>query len=170
MPPVHQLAQYLLGPAGLTAQATGFDRRDLLQAICQALPPGVPVDREHLEHLADQVLASRDVVRLVSSREDGPRWSTTELLGVEQASLRDAAELGGAPARTVPPELVEAATPRPPGPCPANTRPWSGPWPAADGLAVVVGPAGAGKTAALSAAAQIWPRRAGSSPAPRSAP
>ncbi len=39
LPPLDQLAGYLLGPAGLTAQATGFDRRDLLQAICQALPP-----------------------------------------------------------------------------------------------------------------------------------
>ena len=45
LPPLDQLTGYLLGPAGLTAQATGFDRRDLLQAICQALPAGTVTDR-----------------------------------------------------------------------------------------------------------------------------
>ena len=51
-PPVRRRStarQHLLGPAGLTAQATGFDRRDLLQALCQALPPGQAVDRARLE-------------------------------------------------------------------------------------------------------------------------
>jgi TrwC relaxase len=54
-PPVDQLAQHLLGPAGLTAQATGFDRRDLLQALCQTLPAGLAVDRAGLESIAEKV-------------------------------------------------------------------------------------------------------------------
>ena len=153
-PPIDQLAQHLLGPAGLTAQATGFDRRDLLQALCQALPPGLPVDRAALEAAADQVLKSRDAVRLATRSEDGARWSTTELLGVEQAALRLAGELRAVPARDVDADRVERATAR---------RTLSGEQQdmvralaAADGLAVVVGPAGAGKTAALTAAVSIW--------------
>ena len=154
LPPVDQLTGYLLGPSGLTAQATGFDRRDLLQAICQALPAGTVIDRAQLEALADRVLESRDVVRLVAPPEDGPRWTTTELLRVEQTALGFARDLTSMPARDVPPDVLAAAM---------SGRTLSGEQQqmverlaAADGLAVVVGPAGAGKTAALAAAAQVW--------------
>ena len=153
-PPVHQLAAYLLGPAGLTAQATGFDRRDLLQALCQALPAGTATDRAALEAVADQVLASRDVVRLVSAPEDGPRWTTTELLRVEQAALRIAEELRVRPDRDVASEVLEDAVAgrKLSGEQESMVRALT----AAEGLAVVVGPAGAGKTAALAAATQAW--------------
>ena len=154
VPPVHQLAGYLLGPAGLTAQATGFDRRDLLQALCQALPAGTATDRAAVEAIADQVLASRDVVRLVSAIDDGPRWTTTELLRVEQAALHIADELRARTDRDVAAEALKDAV---------AERKLSGEQEsmvralvAAEGLAVVVGPAGAGKTAALAAAAQAW--------------
>jgi conjugative relaxase-like TrwC/TraI family protein len=153
-PPVDQLAAHLLGPAGLTAQATGFDRRDLLQALCQALPAGTATNRAAIEAIADQVLASRDVVRLISPPEDGPRWTTTELLRVERAALRIVGDLRAAPSREVAPEVVAAA---------ASGRTLSPEQQtmlerlaSVDGLAVVVGPAGAGKTAALAAAAQAW--------------
>ncbi|HEX4812219.1 MAG TPA: MobF family relaxase [Nonomuraea sp.] len=153
-PPIDRLAQHLLGPAGLTAQATGFDRRDLLQALCQALPPGTAVDRVALEAAADRVLRHRDTVRLATRGEGGARWSTTELLGVEQAAIRTARELLALPARPVPREAIEAAL---------SGQTMSGKQQtmvhalaAADGLAVVVGPAGAGKTAALAAATRAW--------------
>jgi len=153
-PSVDQLAAHLLGPAGLTAQATGFDRRDLLQALCQALPAGAATDRAALEAVADQVLASRDVVRLVSAPEDGPRWTTTELLRVEQAALRLATELRAQPDRDVASEVLDdaGAGRRLSGEQQAMVRALA----AAAGLAVVVGPAGAGKTAALAAAARVW--------------
>jgi AAA domain/TrwC relaxase len=150
VPPVHQLAAYLLGPAGLTAQATGFDRRDLLQALCQALPAGTVVDRAAIETAADQVLASRDVVRLVSGVEDGPRWTTTELLRVEQAALHIAGDLQAQPDREVASEVVAGRK------LSAEQQAMVRALTAADGLSVVVGPAGAGKTAALAAAAQAW--------------
>ncbi len=165
-PSLKQLATYLLGPAGLTAQATGFDRRDLLQALCQALPAGTSTDRAALEAIADQVLASRDVVRLVSAPEDGPRWTTTELLRVEQAALHIAEELRARPDRDVASEVLQDAVAgrKLSGEQESMVRALT----AAEGLAVVVGPAGAGKTAALAAAAQAWRRRAGRSPAPPS--
>ena len=153
-PSVDQLAQHLLGPAGLTAQATGFGRRDLLQALCQALPPGTTVDRAALEAAADRVLRHRDAVRLATRGEGGARWSTTELLGVEQAAIRTARALLALPARPVTREVAEAAM---------SGRTLSGEQQhmvhalaAAEGLAVVVGPAGAGKTAAVAAATRPW--------------
>lgn len=153
-PPVDRLAQHLLGPAGLTAQATGFDRRDLLQALCQALPPGMAVDRAALEAVADRVLRHRDTVRLATRGEGGARWSTTELLAVEQAAIRTARELLALPARPQPREAFDAALSG--RTLSAEQQAMVHALAAADGLAVVVGPAGAGKTAALAAATRAW--------------
>ena len=47
------------------------------------------------------MLRNRDAVRLAARSEDGPRWSTAELLGVEQAALRVAAGPARDTARTV---------------------------------------------------------------------
>ena len=100
------------------------------------------------------MLESRDVVRLVAPPEEGPRWTTTELLRVEQTALGFARDLTSMPARDVPPDELAAAM---------SGRTLSGEQrqmvealAAADGLAVVVGPAGAGKTAALAAATHAW--------------
>lgn len=93
LPNLEQLAAELLGPAGLTAHATAFDRRDLLQALCQSLPPGMPIDRTRLEAAADLILRQDDAIRLATRSVDGPRWSTTELLTVEQQALALADQL-----------------------------------------------------------------------------
>ncbi len=152
-PSMRQLAAHLLGPSGLTAQATGFDRRDLLQALCQCLPPGTATDRDALEAMADQVLASREVVRLVSPVDEAPRWSTTELLAVEQHALRTASQLQATPDRETPADQAAEPLRRSlSGEQQAMVRALAG----AEGLAVVVGPAGAGKTAALAAAVGQW--------------
>ena len=153
-PPIRQVAEHLLGPAGLTAQATGFDRRDLLQALCQDLPAGLPISHDSIETVADLVLRHRDAVRLATRSEDGPRWSTAELLGVEQAALRVADELRAMPARASEEDLVETAmTGRALTDEQQNMVQTLA---AANGLAVVVGPAGSGKTSALAAAARAW--------------
>ena len=55
---------------------------------------------------------SRDAVRLATRTADGPRWSTTELLGVEQSALRLADELRALPARAVSP-MSSSNRPRP---------------------------------------------------------
>jgi hypothetical protein len=87
-PPAPDLAALqieLLGPAGVTRHATSFDRGGLLQALCQTLPAGLPVDHRHLEHVADRVLAARDAVPLLTRDEDGQsRYSTAELLSTER--------------------------------------------------------------------------------------
>ena len=150
LPPLDQLTSYLLGPTGLTAQATGFDRRDLLQAICQALPAGTVIDRAALEALADRVLAEPRRRPARRPPEDGPRWTTTELLGVEQSRprLRPRPDRDAGP-RGAADELAAAMSGRT---LSGEQRHMVEALAAADGLAVVVGPAGAGKTAALAAA------------------
>lgn len=103
--PDHEvLCAELLSADGLTKQASSFDRRDLLRAICDRLPAGATVSE--VEALADQVLDQREVVRLVETngpgllssnvirRTDGTivaaagigdaRWSTGELIGIER--------------------------------------------------------------------------------------
>ena len=145
--------RYLLGPAGLTAQATGFDRRDLLQAICQALPTGTVVDRAQLEVLADRVLASRDVIRLVAPPEDGPRWTTTDCSGWSRP--RWASPAASPQSRPATSRQTSWQRPCPDGPCPASSGRWS------SGLPRPMGCGGgrAGrrrKTAALDAAAWVW--------------
>ena len=47
-------------PDGLTAQASSFDRRDVLRGICDRLPAGATV--AGIEAIADRVLARADVV------------------------------------------------------------------------------------------------------------
>jgi len=98
------LCAELLSSDGLTKQASSFDRRDLLRAICDRLPAGATVS--DVEAFADRVLDRREVVRLVETdgpgllssnvirRTDGTiiaavgigdaRWSTTELIGIER--------------------------------------------------------------------------------------
>ena len=164
-PSIERLAAHLLGPAGLTAHATGFDRRDLLQSLCQALPPGLPVDRAAIETAADQVLRHRDTVRLATRSEAGGRWSTTELLGVEQAALRLAGDLRASPARAVSADRMEAAMAG--HGLTAEQQAMVQSLATAEGLAVVVGPAGAGKTAASPPRPASGPSRAGRSPADR---
>jgi conjugative relaxase-like TrwC/TraI family protein len=97
------LCEDLLSAEGLTKQASSFDRRDLLRAICDRLPVGATVT--DIEDMADRLLDQREVVRLVETdgpgllssniirRSDGTivaaaigeaRWSTAELIGIER--------------------------------------------------------------------------------------
>jgi AAA domain/TrwC relaxase len=149
-PSMRQLTEHLLGPAGLTAQATGFDRRDLIQALCQNIPTGLPVGHSSIQATADLVLRHRDTVRLATRSEDGPRWSTAELLGVEQAALHIAEQLR-ASAHLVLPDAAGVGRA-----LSEEQQQMVRSLASTHGLAVVVGPAGSGKTAALAEACRAW--------------
>ena len=128
LPPLDVLTEQLLGPAGLTAQATGFDRRDLLQAICQTLPPGAPVTHRWLQTTADQVLAHRDVIRLISDPEAGARWTTRELLQIERAGLNIADQLRAQNTDAASPDVPLAGQRPPPQSNVPRRRATSPPW------------------------------------------
>lgn len=167
-------AAHLLGPWGLTARASTFTRRDGLRGWCLQLQQGAPVGR--IERFADHLLDGLGgTVRLTGpgSREglsatgvrlrDGrliatpeARYSTPELLAIEQRLVQQAVERRGEGAATVDPAVVDRVLER---------RDWLAEEQVAavralagdgDGVAVVVGRAGSGKTSMLGAACEAW--------------
>jgi hypothetical protein len=76
-----RLFDRLIGPDGLTEHASTFTRPDVLVAL------GAGVDgaaRTELEELADRFLAERAVSVVADRALEERRWSTPELLAVEQ--------------------------------------------------------------------------------------
>jgi conjugative relaxase-like TrwC/TraI family protein len=167
------LFEHLAGPAGLTAHHATFGRREVLQALTEALPPGADVTP--LVELADAFLTSRHVVSLreasglrtadvirrrdgviVATRVDEARWTTREILDVEDHLVRVAtlrrhdrtgvADVGATKdAIGARPELTREQTRL----VQRLTR-------SGAGVEVVEGAAGTGKTFALDAARQAW--------------
>jgi hypothetical protein len=153
-PDLVALQTELLGPAGVTRHATTFDRGDLLQAICQTIPHGLPVDHQHLERLADRVLAARDTVPLLTRDDDGQRrYSTAELLASERRALVLADYLSRQPG--APMDLAVMAATSKPG-LSAEQSTLIENLSDSGRLALIVGPAGTGKTAALAGAHMAW--------------
>ncbi len=165
------LAGWLFGPDGVTEHQTGFDRRDIVQALAEHLPPARTGNARQLEALADQLLsrtsdvgtaegtadsiAGRDTtVQLGVGVEDGPRWTTTELLACETQALALAASPGARPAP--PARLVQQQISARPG---LSAEQKAAIWQLAGNrplACVLVGPAGSGKTAALSTLREIF--------------
>jgi hypothetical protein len=109
-PDLAALEVELLGPAGVTRHATTFDRGDLLPALCQTIPNGLPVDHPYLEQLAARVLAARDTVPLLTRAQDGQRrYSTADLLSAERRALVLADHLGRQPGAPIDAAVVAAA-------------------------------------------------------------
>jgi conjugative relaxase-like TrwC/TraI family protein len=172
---VDALAEDLVGPDGLTAQASSFDRRDVLRGICDRLPAGATV--AGIEAMADRVLARADVVRLVDTgpgllssnvirRADGTivaatgigdaRWSTTELIGIERHLVDRATARTGEGTCVVPGGVLADVLARRPTLTPEQadmvTRLCTG----GNGIDVVCAAAGTGKTYTLDAARDAW--------------
>lgn len=159
----------LVGPDGLTAQRSTFDRRDVMRAVAESRRGGASLDE--LESLCDQVLAHPNVVELplarapLITRRDGrrvigqgtlSRYTTAELLGVELRAIEGVAERQAEQAGVADADAVEASLER---------RSSIGVDQASmvrrlcedgNGVTIVVGPPGTGKTYALDAAREAW--------------
>lgn len=102
----------LLGPQGLSAHASSFDRRDVLRAVVERVEGA---DVATAADVADAVLAHPDAVWLDRpdrvGGDDARRFSTAELVATEARAVATAAGRAG----------VGVADP----------PPWSGPWPSA---------------------------------------
>jgi Ti-type conjugative transfer relaxase TraA len=175
VPQVDPLVQDLLGRDGLTREASTFTRRDVVRAIAERAPDGAPVG--WVEHCADRLIgearARDEVVALGSGsghlaevlrREDGTaipaspgdvRLTTVELLHLEQAVADGAVARRrdgfGLPAATVDPVIARRPTLAGEQADLVRRLTREG-----DGVAVVVGKAGTGKTFALDAAREAW--------------
>jgi conjugative relaxase-like TrwC/TraI family protein len=136
----------LAGPQGLTERASTFARQDVIAALGGHL---VGADRVQLEALADRFLAERAVSVVAERSLEERRWSTPELLEVEGrlvagAQARRGEQTGVCAAEAVRQALAEHPTIGADQAGMVRDLCLSG-----DGVRVVVGKAGTGKTYAL---------------------
>jgi AAA domain/TrwC relaxase len=148
----------LAGAEGLTAEASTFARRDVLDAVVKRLPAAASAEQllAQAEQLCDRFLAEQAVPVTRDRRLDEQRWSTPQLLEVERRMLMGATGrqqsgcgvvvepiLTGVLARHTSAGADQAAMVR--DLCRAG-----------DGVAAVVGRAGTGKTWALGLAREAF--------------
>jgi conjugative relaxase-like TrwC/TraI family protein len=148
---VRQVLEELAGPDGLTQQASTFTRADVVDALAKRLPvaPSAHQAITQAEVAADRFLEER-AVRVAHDRRLGvDRFSTPELLALEQQLVNGAVGRTEQGCAAVRPEVIRQVLDR---------HATAGEDQAAmlhdltlggDGVAVVVGRAGSGKTWAL---------------------
>ena len=137
----------------VTAHASHFDRRDAIQAVADLLPNGAP--GHEVEAAADAFLASESVVT-ISETAKGIRYTTTRIWELERQALETAEQMATEP-RDEAGELVAARV--------IAARPTLKPdqremvrrlLAGREGVVVVIGEAGTGKSFATVAAAEGW--------------
>lgn len=140
--------------AALTAHASHFDRRDVIQAVANCLPAGAP--GHEVTELADAFLATPDVIEIATSAK-GARFTTRAIWELEQKAL-DTVEVMAAreDAAVVSEIVVSRVLAKRPSMKPDQRAMVERLLRGGDGVIVVVGEAGTGKTYALTAAAQGW--------------
>jgi conjugative relaxase-like TrwC/TraI family protein len=145
----------LAGPEGLTAGASTFVRQDIVVALGGALATVAPGE---LEALTDRFLAERALAVIDDRAEPGTerRWSTADLLSVERALVAAAQARQGERAGVVTPELVRATLAAYPTIGDDQAGMVRDVCQRGDGVSVVEGRAGTGKTFALGVARHAW--------------
>jgi conjugative relaxase-like TrwC/TraI family protein len=150
---VGRLFDRLAGPDGLTATASTFARPDVLVALGAGL---AGAGRTGLEELADRFVAERAVSVVADRTLEERRWSTPDLLAVEQRLVTSATGRTGEQLAVVSHQVMRDAL---------DAHPTAGPDQRAmvrdlcqggHGVAMVVGRAGTGKTFALGIARHAW--------------
>jgi conjugative relaxase-like TrwC/TraI family protein len=143
----------LAGPEGLTEQASTFTRPDVLAALGAGL---AGARRAVLEELADRFLAERAVSVVADRTLEERRWSTPELLAVEQRLVERVTCRTDERAAVASHQAVRdalAAHPTAGADQQAMVRDLCQ---GGQGVALVVGRAGTGKTFALGVARHAW--------------
>jgi conjugative relaxase-like TrwC/TraI family protein len=148
-----RLFDRLAGPDGLTATASTFARPDVLVALGAGLDG---VGRTELEELADRFLAERAVSVVADWALEERRWSTPDLLGVEQQLVTAATARTGEQTAMVSHQVVREALAAHPTAGPDQQAMVRDLCQGGAGVAVVVGRAGTGKTFALGMARHAW--------------
>jgi conjugative relaxase-like TrwC/TraI family protein len=140
--------------AALTAHASHFERRDVIQAVAECLPAGAPGDE--VCELADAFLATPDVIKIAASAR-GERFTTRAIWELERSALDRVAVMAARDDCAVVPEIVVSRVlDRRPSIKPDQRSMVERLLCGGEGVVVVVGEAGAGKTYALVAAARGW--------------
>jgi AAA domain-containing protein len=143
----------LAGPEGLTATASTFARTDVLVTISAGLAGAT---RTELEELADRFLVERAVSVVADQALEERRWSTPDLLSVEKRLVESATGRTGEQTAVASHEAVRealAAHATAGADQQAMVRDLCQ---GGQGVALVVGRAGTGKTFALGIARHAW--------------
>lgn len=137
----------------VTAGVSHFDRRDAIQAVAGLLPEGA--EAVHVERLADEYLASDAVIQIAQAQK-GARYTTWRIWELEREALAAVERMraqGPPPAGELIAARVIAARPTlKDDQRELVHRLLTNP----EGVAVVIGEAGTGKTFAIVAAAEGW--------------
>jgi ATP-dependent exoDNAse (exonuclease V) alpha subunit len=150
---VAEVFDWLASPDGLTATASTFARQDVIAALGGQL---VGAGRAELEGLADRFLTERAVSVVAERAVEERRWSTPELLGVEQRLVASATGRAGEQTAVVSHQAVRAALAAHPSAGADQAGMVRDVCQGGAGVALVVGRAGTGKTFALGAARHAW--------------
>ena len=143
----------LAGPDGLTAQASTFAREDVITALGGGL---VGATRQELDALADRFLAERAVSVVAERALEERRWSTPELLGVEERLVAAAVGRTGERSGVASHEAVRQALAAHPSLGADQAAMVRDVCLGGAGVQVVVGRPGTGKTFTLGAARHAW--------------
>jgi conjugative relaxase-like TrwC/TraI family protein len=154
-PTVARAFDQLAGADGLTAQASTFARQDVVVALGGALATLAPGE---LAALTDRFLAEQAVAVIDDRAEPGTerRWSTPDLLSVEQTLVAAAEARQAEQAGVVAAELVRVTVAAYPTIGEDQAGMVRDLCQRGDGVSVVQGRAGTGKTFALGAARHAW--------------
>jgi conjugative relaxase-like TrwC/TraI family protein len=148
---LRQVLEELAGPGGLTEQASTFTRTEVVDALAKRLPvaPSAQEALTQAEAAADRFLAER-ALRVAHDRRLGvERFSTPELLALERQLVTGATQRAGERCAVVRSELVRQVLDRHATVGEDQAAMVRDLTQGGDGVAVVVGRAGSGKTWAL---------------------
>jgi conjugative relaxase-like TrwC/TraI family protein len=148
-----RLFDRLAGPTGLTATASTFTRPDVLVAVGAGQ---AGAGRIELEALTDRFLAERAVSVVADRTLEERRWSTPELLAVEQRLVAAATDRTGEQAAVASHQAVRDALVAHPTAGPDQQAMVRDLCQGGAGVALVVGRAGTGKSFALGIARHAW--------------
>jgi hypothetical protein len=153
----------LAGPDGLTATASTFARQDVIAALGGQL---AGASRAQLEDLADRFLAEQTVAVVAERAVEERRWSTPDLLAVEQRLVAAATGRADEQTAVVTHDGVHAALQAHPSASEDQQAMVRDLCQGGAGVALVVGRAGTGKTFALGIARHAWQLATGPWPPP----
>jgi conjugative relaxase-like TrwC/TraI family protein len=167
-----ELYRWLASPEGLTASVSTFGQREVIKAVCNALPMGGRVDQ--VLDLVDDFLRSEHVLALriderstvirrndgalIAARTDEFRWTTPEMVETEARLLAAALDRQGTATGIAAPVALDAAVAVRPSLTGEQEHMVRTICSSGDGVEIVEGVAGAGKTFALAAARDAWAR------------
>jgi ATP-dependent exoDNAse (exonuclease V) alpha subunit len=148
----------LAGPEGLTEQASTFTRADVVDALAKRLPvaPSAQEALTQAEEATDRFLAERAVRVALDRRLGVDRFSTPELLELERRLVDSATQRTGERCAVVRPKVVRQVLDRHTTAGEDQAAMVRDLTQGGDGMAVVVGRAGSGKTWALGVAREAF--------------